>query len=426
MTLDRTIAPPSKKIEHINILKAEKTILDNQIPLYTILAGEQPVFRLEVIFEAGGRKETAFGTSLFTSKMLSEGTSKHSATEISEFFDQYGAFLEISQTADRFSIMIYGLTEHLPKFLPILSEMLTDSTIPSKEFDMQKTIAMQNLKVNLEKTSFLAGQLFREQLYGKSHPYGRSLTLDTIEKLSREDVLSFYQKNIQNKPFKVFLSGSFGETEIQNINDSLGKITVNQTVVEDNSFEILNKKTEDVLVEKLQNMQSSIRIGKLLFNRTNPDFFKFIVTNTLLGGFFGSRLMKNIREEKGFTYGISSVLMPFRESGYLVIGTDVKKEFTQQTLDEIRKEILRLQTELVPEDELETTKNYMIGAFVGSLNTPFEIADRQKVVILDSLPADFYENYIQHVRSVSSADVIEMANKYLQIDSLCEVVVGGK
>lgn len=426
MTLDRTIAPPSKKIEHINILKAEKTILENTIPLYTILAGEQPVFRLELIFEAGSRKETVQGASLFTSKMLSEGTSKHSATEISEFFDQYGAFIEISQTADRFSIMVYGLTEHLPKFLPMLCEMITDSTIPADDLDMQKIIAAQNLKINLEKTSFLAGQIFREQLYGKTHPYGRSLTVDAIEKIKQEDVLSFYQKNIQHSPFKVFLSGNCGETELKLINDYLGKVLVNQPIREDNSFDILKKSTEAVLVEKTQNMQSSIRVGKVLFNRTNPDFFKFIVMNTLLGGFFGSRLMKNIREEKGFTYGISSVLMPYRESGYLVIGTDVKKEFTQQTLDEIRKEIVRLQTESVPENELETTKNYMIGSFVGSLNTPFEIADRQKVVILDNLPADFYENYIHHIRNVSAADVMEVANKYLQIDTLCEVVVGGK
>lgn len=426
MTLDRTIAPPSKRIEHINILKAEKTILENTIPLYTILAGEQPVFRLELIFEAGSRKETVQGASLFTSKMLSEGTSKRSATEISEFFDQYGAFIEISQTADRFSLMVYGLTEHLPKFLPILCEMITDSTIPADDLDMQKTIAAQNLKINLEKTSFLAGQIFREQLYGKTHPYGRSLTVDAIEKIKQEDVLSFYQKNIQHSPFKVFLSGNCGETELKLINDYLGKVIVNQSIKEDNSFDILKKSTEDVLVEKAQNMQSSIRVGKVLFNRTNPDFFKFIVMNTLLGGFFGSRLMKNIREEKGYTYGISSVLMPYRESGYLVIGTDVKKEFTQQTLDEIRKEIVKLQTESVLEDELETTKNYMIGSFVGSLNTPFEIADRQKVVILDNLPADFYENYIHHIRSVSAANVMEMANKYLQLNTLCEVVVGGK
>jgi predicted Zn-dependent peptidase len=136
--------------------------------------------------------------------------------------------------------------------------------------------------------------------------------------------------------------------------------------------------------------------------------------------------MKNIREDKGFTYGISSSLIPQKESGYLVMGTDVKKEFTQQTLDEIFKEIKILQTEAVPENELETAKNYMIGSFVGSLNTPFEVADRQKIVILENLPSDFYQNYIQKVSAVSAADVMEIANKYFNPTELCEVVVGDK
>ena len=136
--------------------------------------------------------------------------------------------------------------------------------------------------------------------------------------------------------------------------------------------------------------------------------------------------MKNIREEKGFTYGISSNMPSFRRDGYFLIGTDVNRENTQQTLDEIRKEIRILQTEPVPEHELETVKNFMAGEFVGSLNTPFEIADRYKVVLLDNLPADFLNTYIQHLRAVSADDILAMANRYLTDGDLNEIVVGGK
>ncbi|RZM10721.1 MAG: insulinase family protein, partial [Pedobacter sp.] len=163
-----------------------------------------------------------------------------------------------------------------------------------------------------------------------------------------------------------------------------------------------------------------------LFTRSHPDFFRMLVTNEILGGYFGSRLMKNIREEKGFTYGISSNMPSFRRDGYFLIGTDVNKENTQQTLDEIRKEINILQTEPVSADELETVQNYMAGEFVGSLNTPFEIADRYKVILLDDMPADFLTTYIQNVRAVSPTDIMEMATRYLASDSLREVVVGGK
>ena len=148
--------------------------------------------------------------------------------------------------------------------------------------------------------------------------------------------------------------------------------------------------------------------------------------NEVLGGYFGSRLMKNIREEKGYTYGISSNVGAFREAGQLMIGTDVKREFTQQTIEEVWKEVRLLQTEPVGDDELMTVKNYMAGEFVGSLNTPFEIADRYKLILLDGLPADFLSHYIARIRAVTAQDVQQMAQTYLAEGSLIEVVVGGK
>ena len=426
MTLNRTIAPPAQAIEKVKILKASTHILENQIPLYAVQAGEQPVVRLELIFEAGSKRENIFGASQFATKMLSEGTSRHSSAEISEAFDQFGAFLEISQNADRANIMVHCLTKHLPEILPNLQEILTDSVFPEKELATLKNITLQTLKVNLEKTTFVAGQVLKEQIFGKNHAYGKTLNEANILNINQLAIKNFYEEQFKNKTFKIFLSGKFGEKEINLLNQFFGQnqVSVSQNTTEKPVFE--KEKNESTVIEKVGSLQSTIRLGRTLFGRKNPDFFKFLVTNTLLGGYFGSRLMKNIREEKGFTYGISSSLVPMRDAAYFVIGTDVKREFTSQTIYEIHKEIKRLQTELVSKNELETAQNYMIGAFAGSLNTPFEIADRQKIIILDELPADFYDKYIQKIRSVSAEDVQEMANKYLIINELCEIVVGGK
>ncbi|WP_394993543.1 M16 family metallopeptidase [Emticicia sp.] len=426
MFLDRTIAPPSKKIEHVNIPKAEIILLDNQIAVYSIQAGEQPVSRLELIFDAGSRFEANTGESLFTSKMLAEGTKYRSGTEISQYFDQFGAFLEINQSTERLIITVHGMTKHLPKLLSQLQEMISESVIPEKELLMQKNIASQTLKVNLEKTAYVAGQVFREQIYGATHPYGKSLNQSLIENIDRKSLRGFYEKQIQGKQFKIFLAGKFGENEIQALNQSFGQMALKNIENEGSSTDFTTLKAENILVEKPENLQSSIRLGRKLFNRSHPDFLKFLVTNTIFGGYFGSRLMKNIREDKGFTYGISSSIVPQKEGGYLVMGTDVKKEFTQQTLNEIFKEINILQNELVDENELETAKNYMIGSFVGSLNTPFDVADRQKIILLDNLPADYYQNYIKNIRAVSASEVMEIANKYYNPEDMCEVVVGGK
>ena len=426
MFLDRTIAPPSKKIEHVNIPKAEIILLDNQIAVYSIQAGEQPVSRLELIFDAGSRFEANTGESLFTSKMLAEGTKHRSGTEISQYFDQFGAFLEINQSTERLIITVHGMTKHLPKLLSLLQEMISESVIPEKELLMQKNIASQTLKVNLEKTAYVAGQVFREQIYGATHPYGKSLNQSLIENIDRKSLRGFYEKQIQGKQFKIFIAGKFGENEIQALNQSFGQMVLKNIENEGSSTDFTTLKAENILVEKPENLQSSIRLGRKLFNRSHPDFLKFLVTNTTFGGYFGSRLMKNIREDKGFTYGISSSIVPQKEGGYLVMGTDVKKEFTQQTLNEIFKEINILQNEPVDENELETAKNYMIGSFVGSLNTPFDVADRQKIILLDDLPADYYQNYIKNIRAVSASEVMEIANKYYNPEDMCEVVVGGK
>jgi zinc protease len=426
MTLNRTIAPPAQAIQQVNILQAEKHILDNQIPVYAIRAGEQPVVRLELIIEAGGKYDTVQGASQFAAKMLSEGTSKHSGTEISEAFDQFGAFMDISQNADRINISVHCLTKHLPEILPTLQEMLQDSVFPEKELQTIKNITLQTLRVNLEKTSFVAGQVLRENLFGKNHPYGKITDEANILIINQLDIKNFYKEHIKNKAFKIFISGKFDIKEIQSLNQIFGQNQVSISKKLPKKSIVKSIDNPSVLIERQESVQSTIRLGRVLFGRKNPDFFKFLMMNTLLGGFFGSRLMKNIREEKGYTYGISSSLVQQLDATYFVIGTDVKKEFTTQTIDEIHKEIKRLQTELVSENELDIAKNYMIGAFAGSLNTAFEVADRQKIIILDELPSGFYDNYINQIREVSGKDVQEMASKYLIIKELSEIVIGGK
>jgi zinc protease len=222
------------------------------------------------------------------------------------------------------------------------------------------------------------------------------------------------------------VAGQASKNEILLINRELGQLPLRTDQLAAFTGDLPVEDSVPVLAEKPDSIQSSIRVGRRLFTRSHPDFFKMLVTNEILGGYFGSRLMKNIREEKGFTYGISSNMPSFRREGYFLIGTDVNKENTQQTLDEIRKEIRLLQTEPVSPDELETVKNFMAGEFVGSLNTPFEIADRYKVILLDELPADFLTTYIQRMRAVTSADIMETAVKYLSPNDLREVIVGGK
>ncbi len=423
--LDRTISPDFQTIKEIKIPPAQVVTLSNGIPLYVINVGEQPIVKIEFSFDAGNWQEPQNGVSLFTTKMISEGTSKHSSAEISEYFDKFGSFIESGQGLDRANFVVYGLKKHLPALLPMVKELLEDAIFPEKELETLKNIQLQTLQVSSEKTAFIANKTFRKKIFGDVHPYGNSMTQDAIEGINQDILVDFYQNYWKQKPFKIFLSGKIEDADIQLVEQYFGSQKVSNSPQQKTPANSILAKPERIVIEKQGAMQSSIRIGKQLMTRKHPDFFTMLLLNEILGGYFGSRLMKNIREEKGFTYGISSNLALFAQAGYFVIGTDVKREFTQKTLDEIQKEIMILQTQLISTNELETVKNYMVGSFAGSLNTPFDITDRYKVIFTENLPLDFYKNYIPNIQKITDTMLLEAANKYLAVDSLSEIIVGG-
>lgn len=426
MVLDRTAAPDFKIIKSIHLPDATSHILDNGIALHVINIGDQAVVRLECIFDAGNWQEEYPGASLFAIKMLTEGTVNYTSSEISETLDRIGAFTDLNHSSDRTGIVVYCLSRFLPEVLPIVQELIQNAIFPAKELEELRNITLQNLRVNREKTAYLASTEFRSRLFGSAHPYGQRQTEADIESLKPEQIIAHYDRFIKNGKCTIVLAGQVSENDVNVVKQYLGNYQsgheVTETVYETSTFYA----GEQIVVEKQDSVQSSIRMGRKLFTRHHSDYFKMLVTNEILGGYFGSRLMKNIREEKGLTYGISSSVITLRKEGYFIIGTDVKKEFTQQTIDEIKKEIYRLQTELVGEEELQTVKNFMAGEFAGSLNTAFEVADRQKILLLDGLPSDFFTRYIDQIHATTSEDVMQMAITYLRPDEMLEVVVGGK
>ena len=420
--LDRKIAPPFKRVANIAIPQAKRTCLDNGIPLYYIEAGKQPVVRLEFIFKAGAWYEDSKGASYFAAKMLSEGTQQKSSAQISYEVEKFGAYLDFNPTLDYSIVTLECLSKHLNNLLPLLHEILRQPTFPEDELVTLKNIKAQQTRVQNEKSSFLASKKFREAIFGEAHPYGKDLSLEDIDKLTRDDVRSFYDQ-YYTLPFEILISGLPDSGFIADINKIFGQ-TVLQKAAADPTY-ISQPISSPTIIEKEANLQSSIRVGKKLLTKEHPDYVKLLVVNEILGGYFGSRLMKNIREDKGYTYGISSALVPLRNDGYFIIGTDVNKENTRNTLQEIYKEIEVLQTTLISDDELNTVRSFMIGSFLSEINTPFALSDKFKGVHLYGLGYDFYDSYLQTVNNITSTEIRDLAQQYLQRDTFSEVIVGG-
>jgi zinc protease len=422
--LDRKIAPAINPIDRFHLPKVETVSFSNGNILHKFALGSQPVVRVEWIFNTGSRIEEKIGTSFFTSKMLAEGTATLTSTEIQEFLAQYGAFLEIHPGNERINITLFCLEKHLADLVPFIKSLLTESIFPEEQLIKMKQIQSQGIQVNQEKTAYLAGVAFRELLFNNNHPYGKHLNLETIVALDHSDLTSFFKNELANKQCDIILTGGFSKEAVTLIEKLFGTDVVQKANVKQN-MPTLSKPTREIIIEKEGSVQTTIRYGRILFNHTHTDYFDAYVLNEILGGYFGSRLMQNIREEKGYTYGIHSSIVPMQEGGYFVIGTDVKREFTKNTIVEIEKELQLLIDTLVSDNELETVKNYMLGSFVGDIQTPFAIADKYKTIYFHSLGYDYYERFFARIKSITAADIQNVAKKYFTPSEMSYVIAGG-
>jgi predicted Zn-dependent peptidase len=418
--LDRKIAPPFVESTAFELIRPATRALANGIEVFFVSGGTQEVIKITLIFRGGRWFEQVWGASHFSSHLLSKGTGQKSSFEIAQIFDRYGAHLEVNAGLDFISISLYALTQHLQPVLLLLDEIIRQPVFPQKELEQSKTIYQQNLKVNLEKTSFLASQLFRKSLFGEDHPYGKEPEEKDIDVIDQADVANHY-KAFFTRP-SVFVAGKIESKTEKLITDTL--VAWSSVESPERKITIQEQKPFHQYTEKEDSVQSSIRMGCRSLFRSHPDYAAATFVCHILGGYFGSRLMKNIREEKGLTYGIHASLHPLKNDGYLVIGADVNKENVAITFNEIRKELTRLRTEKITVDELVTARNHFIGSLQSEITTPFAHADKLKTIHLFGLPATYYQDMIRTIQGMNANHVLEISEKYFNESNLFELAVG--
>jgi zinc protease len=423
--LNRTITPEFKQVNDINFLEPQKQQLDNGIPVFTINARRQELLRLEFIFENVNWSESKPLQAIVVNHLINNGTTNYTAREIAEKVDYYGAFLQTEYGADQSSLKLYTLNKHLAAVLPILRAILTDSVFPEQELAIFVQNQKQSLQVNLQKNDFLARKEFAHAIFGDT-PYGSDIGASDYDAVRREDLIEYYQAAYKPENCTIFAAGMFGQAEFTLLNDMFGKDWGNQLPSTINKFSFKEQAGAEFLIEKPEAVQSAIRMGRLAINRTHADFAGFQVLNCLLGGYFGSRLMANIREDKGYTYGIGSAVVSMRDAGYFFIATEVGADVCTAALTEIEKEISLLKSELVEAAELDLVRNYMLGSMLGSLENAFSHADKFKNVYFSNLDYGYYHDYIKIVKNISPDEIQQLAQTYLDFSSFSKVVVGRK
>ncbi|MEP6846022.1 MAG: pitrilysin family protein [Panacibacter sp.] len=422
---DRTIAPPIKDGIDFNLsLKpCEKATLANGAPLYYINDGTEEVALIEFVFSAGNTFESKNLIAAATNYLLKNGTSKNTALEINEHFEYFGAHLNRSCQSETTTITLHCLSKHLKEVLPVIRDIITDSVFPEQEIEIFQQNSIQRLSVNLQKCDFVANRLIDQYLYGSQHPYGRVSSVEDIQALTHKDLTDFFNNFYVNARCKIFAAGKLPKDFESQMNQYFGDLALNENIPDVTHKTEMASGKKSKISNDPNGVQGAIRIARPFPSRHHPDFKKSMVLNVLFGGFFGSRLMGNIREEKGYTYGIHSFFENHVKESAWVISTEAGKDVCDATIEEVYKEMKIMREEPVDEEELLLVKNYMMGINLGDIDGPFHIIERWKNLITNDLDEKYFNEYINTIKSISSNDITELANKYLLPEEFFELVV---
>jgi predicted Zn-dependent peptidase len=423
--LNRKQAPAFATIDRIDVLQTKHHKLSNGINVYTLSEGSQEITKLEFIFKAGMYYQPATLIASTTNGLLESGTRSYTADQLSESIDFFGSFLELETGQDFASVSLFSLNKYLEPCLKYIEEIVKYPTFPEDEFRIHIANKKQKHIINSQKVNVLARRRFSSLLFGANHPYGVDVADGDFDRINTNELKAFFSKYYHPGKCTIIASGKLPENLVEVLDGFFGNWEAASAVGSENASPALSPSGEmKHYTNRPDAIQSAIRVGRILFNKTHPDYFKFQVLNTVLGGYFGSRLMANIREDKGYTYGIGSGLTSLAHSGYFYISTEVGADVTNQTLGEIYKELKMLREDLIDASELETVRNYILGHFLRSVDGPFSLADKFKSIWEFGLDYSFYDKYFTAVKNVTPQELRELANNYLQEKDLIECVVG--
>lgn len=423
MLLDRKTPPIFQEIKTINVIPAKEQLLKNKLLLGYINAGTEKVLKIELIFDSGIIDAPSPAVAHATAYMLDKGTSKYSANELATKFDSLGAYIGAEVSYEKTILTVYALSRNVEEVIKLLLEVVTDVVFSEQELKTYVNNQRQKMKVNLERVSYVAKKRFPALIYGKDHPYAATTELEDYDELTLADIQAYYSTNFLTEQTRLQVAGDVNQGVLNLLISSFGQLKL-KAAVENEFIPSDLPEAKKLKIEKKNAVQCAIRIGKPLFNRSHPDYVKMQMVSTILGGYFGSRLMANIREDKGYTYGIGSAVVPLRNTGYFFLTTEVGVDVCDAALKEIYFEINRLQTEEVTDQELKLVKNYVLGSFLKSVDGPFAQMDKYQLVKDSKLTYQYFDDYIATVKSMTKEDVIRLSKAYLAIDSLSELVVG--
>ncbi len=424
--LNRNQQPKIRPIEPILIPSPEKQIMPNGIPLYLFQTGEEEVVRLDILIKGGQWNQTQPLQAMFTNRMLREGTTRFTSAEIAEKLDYYGAWLDLSSSMNYGYVTLYSLNKYFPQTVEVVQSLIMEPLFPEKELSIAIEKNKQQFTVNNSKVDVLARKELNRSLFGTEHPCGKYASIEDYNLLTKGVLQRFHCQYYHSNNCTLYLSGKITPEIVREVEKTFGhsqwgNISVFQN---QNIYNLHTKPEKRIQIERDDAMQSAICMGNITIDRKHPDFLKLRVMVTLFGGYFGSRLMSNIREEKGYTYGIGAGIVSYPECSMIIISTQAANEYAEPIIQEVYYEVDRLQNEPVSDKELSMVKNYMMGENCRNYEGPFSLADAYIYLQSSGLDNGFLSRLQQAIKETTASDIQRLAHTYLIKEQLKEIIVG--
>ena len=419
--------PPAAPPKDFQAPAATKFRLDNGLEVTLVPYGTVPKVRVELAVLAGNAYESAKQTSLadLAGSLMREGTTTKTATQISQAAARMGGSLDIDVGVNAAEISGDVLSESGPEMVRLVADVVRNPKFPESELPRLKADSLRQLSITRSQPQQMALEKFRGTLY-PDHPYGRIFpTPEMVQGFTLADVRSFYDANYGASRAHLYVAGKFDRSAMEAaIRDAFGGWKAGKP----STLPPPKPKTARAiyLVDRPGAVQSTILLGMPVPDPSNPEYVPLTVVNTLLGGYFSSRITANLREQKGYTYSPSSQLSTRYRDAYWAEAADVTTNVTGPSLKEIFYEIDRLQAEPPSAAEVKSAQNYMAGVFVLQNSSRSGIINVLELVDLHGLPADYLKTFVKRVYAVTPQDVQRLSQKYIQDDKATIVVVGDR
>lgn len=422
---DRTKQPDIKSLENIQLLNYQTLQLSNGIPVILFKGGDEEATKIDINFYAGSWQQPLPIIAPSVARLLKSGTQQRTAHQIASEIDFYGASLASVASRDMSMVSMLSLNTYLEEMINIMEDLIKNPTFPGEEIEVYRRNQLQRLQVNEQKVNYLAKTRFVHSLFGEEHPYGKYLREEYFENLTRENLQQFHKDFYNSANCYILLSGKVPEKTLKIIDKHFGGSDWAGNPAPEKTHKIESAVPGNYHIAKDGAVQKAIRMGKILFDRTHPDYPAMKIVNTILGGYFGSRLMKNIREDKGYTYGIYSNVISMRNAGYFTISAETGSDVTDKAIKEIHKEIDKLQNNLIGDEELKTVKNYMLGNSLRMIDGALAAGDFFKVLYESGLNEEYFYRYIDKIKSIDKEEIRTMAQKHLDKADFIQIIAGG-